>query len=84
MQRELLVYLDIRGEPVQVGRLWAREHAGRESSSFVYDAAWLKRKGAFALSPALMPSLSRAARSSGTEIDCLKNLFSTASLRSRT
>jgi serine/threonine-protein kinase HipA len=54
MQRELLVYLDIKGEPVRVGRLWARERAGRESSSFVYDRAWLGRKGAFALSPALM------------------------------
>jgi serine/threonine-protein kinase HipA len=54
MQRELLVYLDVKGGPVRVGRLWARERAGRETSSFVYDATWLKRKGAFALSPTLM------------------------------
>lgn len=54
MQRELLVYLDIDGEPVLVGRLWARERTGRETSSFEYDASWLKRRGAFALSPSLM------------------------------
>lgn len=54
MQRELLVYLDLKGEPVLVGRLWARERAGRESSSFAYEASWLERKGAFALSPTLM------------------------------
>jgi serine/threonine-protein kinase HipA len=54
MQRELLVYLDIKGKPVLVGRLWARERTGRESSSFAYDASWLKRKDAFALSPTLM------------------------------
>jgi len=54
MQRELLVYLDVKGEAVPVGRLWARERAGKESSSFAYDPTWLKRKGAFALSPTLM------------------------------
>lgn len=56
MQREILVYLDIKGKPVLVGRLWARERTGRESSSFAYDPSWLKRKGAFALSPTLMLS----------------------------
>lgn len=54
MQRELLVYLDIKGKPVLVGRLWARERTGRESSSFAYDPSWLKRKDGFALSPTLM------------------------------
>lgn len=54
MQRELLVYLDVKGKPVMVGRLWARERTGRESSSFAYDPSWLKQKGAFALSPTLM------------------------------
>jgi len=54
MQRELFVYLDIGGAPVLVGRLWARERAGKETSSFAYDPTWLRRKGAFALSPTLM------------------------------
>ncbi len=56
MQQELLVYADIDGSPVLVGRLWARERNGRESSSFAYDSAWLKRKDGFALSPTLMLS----------------------------
>ena len=54
MQRELFIYLDIKGAPVLAGRLWARERAGKETSSFAYDPAWLRRKGAFALSPTLM------------------------------
>lgn len=54
MQREVLVYLDIKGKPALVGRLWARERTGRESSSFAYEPSWLKQKGAFALSPTLM------------------------------
>ncbi|MET0195552.1 MAG: type II toxin-antitoxin system HipA family toxin [Hyphomicrobiaceae bacterium] len=54
MQRELLVYMDLSGRPELVGRLWARERTGRESSSFAYDPSWLERRGAFALSPKLM------------------------------
>lgn len=53
MERELLVFMGLDGAPVSVGRLWARVRQGRASSSFVYDAAWLQRPGAFALSPAL-------------------------------
>jgi serine/threonine-protein kinase HipA len=53
MQRELHVYIDLDNEPVLIGRLWARERSGRESSSFVYDETWRARRGAFALSPAL-------------------------------
>ncbi len=53
MERELLVYIDLDREPVLVGRLWARERTGRETSSFVYDPAWIRRRGAFALAPAV-------------------------------
>lgn len=53
MQRELVVHVDIDGEPVLVGRLWARERTGRETSSFTYDTAWIRRRDAFALAPAL-------------------------------
>lgn len=53
MERELLVYIDLDREPVLVGRLWARERTGRETSSFVYDPAWIKRRGAFALASSL-------------------------------
>lgn len=54
MQRELLVYMDLNGQPVLVGRLWVRERLGRETSSFAYDTDWITRRGAFALSPSLM------------------------------
>ena len=53
MERELLVYLDIDRVPVLVGRLWARERTGGETSSFVYDPTWIRRRGAFALAPSL-------------------------------
>ena len=45
--------MDLDGAPVLVGRLWARERTGRQSSSFTYDTAWIKRRGAFALAPSL-------------------------------
>ena len=53
MERELIVHLDLEGEAVVVGRLWSRERTGRETSSFTYDPSWLRRRGAFALSPSL-------------------------------
>ena len=53
MDRELLVHIDIDREPVLVGRLWARERTGRETSSFVYDPTWIRRRGAFASVPSL-------------------------------
>jgi len=53
MQRELRVYMDLNGQPVPVGRLWARVRGGQQTCSFVYDDAWRERPGAFALSPGL-------------------------------
>jgi serine/threonine-protein kinase HipA len=53
MQRELHVFIDIDGKPVLVGRLWARERSGRNSSSFTYDDGWRARRGAFELGPSL-------------------------------
>lgn len=57
MQQDLFVYLDLGEEPVLVGRLWARERSGRETTSFEYEKSWLGRSEAFALSPALMLTL---------------------------
>ncbi len=54
MERELLVFIDLNDQPVLVGRLWARERSGRETSSFAYDSDWIARRGAFALAPSLM------------------------------
>lgn len=53
MDREILVYLDLHGTPVLVGRLWSRVRSGRESASFEYDASWLGHPERFALEPAL-------------------------------
>jgi serine/threonine-protein kinase HipA len=53
MDRALLVYVDLNGAPVLVGRLWARARRGREIATFEYDRAWLEHKERFALEPAL-------------------------------
>ena len=53
MRREILVYIDLRGAPTLVGRLWSRVRHGRESSSFEYDAGWLAHPERFALEPLL-------------------------------
>ena len=53
MDREVLVFIDLQGAAIPVGRLWCRRRAGRESASFEYDAAWLRHPERFALEPAL-------------------------------
>ena len=53
MDREIFVYIDLRGVSVLVGRLWTRVQRGRESASFEYDASWLNHPERFALEPAL-------------------------------
>ena len=54
MDREVLVFVDLRGTPISVGRLWWRSRGGRESASFEYDATWLGHPERFALEPALV------------------------------
>ena len=53
MDREVLVFVDLRGTTIAVGRLWWRSRGGRESASFEYDDAWLRHPERFALEPAL-------------------------------
>lgn len=53
MERELVVHLARDGTDTIVGRLWTRDRAGKESSSFEYDPGWLSRRDAFALDPEL-------------------------------
>jgi serine/threonine-protein kinase HipA len=53
MERELEVWLALRGGDVQVGRLWARARGSRESASFEYAPAWLARTDRFELDPEL-------------------------------
>jgi len=53
MEQTILVYLDLEGVPIQVGRLWARCRNGRESLSFEYNRDWLNDPRRFSLDPAL-------------------------------
>ncbi|MFZ0519917.1 MAG: hypothetical protein WAL95_02770, partial [Candidatus Acidiferrales bacterium] len=50
---EALVYVDLAGAPVLVGRLWSRAPKGRASATFEYDKTWLEHPERFALEPAL-------------------------------
>jgi serine/threonine-protein kinase HipA len=52
--RELLVFVDLAGDPHFVGRLWVRRSRTRESATFEYDADWLASPSHFALEPALI------------------------------
>ena len=53
MQRDLLVFVDVNGEPILAGYLWARARGNKESASFEYAQTWLARRDAFALDPEL-------------------------------
>jgi len=53
METQALVYVDLYGQAVLVGRLWARMRRGRDSASFEYDSSWLEHHDRFALEPAL-------------------------------
>ncbi|HLH17820.1 MAG TPA: HipA domain-containing protein [Bryobacteraceae bacterium] len=53
MERETLVYADLRGMPHLVGRLWARTRKDREHATFEYDAGWLAHRERFSLESAL-------------------------------
>ncbi len=48
------VYVDLDGEPVRVGTLFARFRKNRESATFTYEASWLGHPSRFALEPALV------------------------------
>ncbi len=54
MNKEVYVYVDLRGTPILVGHLWSRVRNGRESTSFQYDDQWLNSHDRFPLEPALM------------------------------
>lgn len=53
MDREALVYVDLEGRPLLVGRLWERVRKDRESATFEYDKTWLENPARFSLEPAL-------------------------------
>ena len=53
MEKSVFVYVDLRGAPHLVGRLWGRTRKNRESATFEYDKAWLAHADRFSLEPAL-------------------------------
>ena len=53
MDTAALVYMDVDGRSILVGRLWARMRSHRDSASFEYDEQWLTHAQRFALEPAL-------------------------------
>jgi serine/threonine-protein kinase HipA len=53
MDREVLVYVDLRGAARLAGRLWARLRKDRENATFEYDRSWLQHAERFSLEPAL-------------------------------
>ena len=53
MDKEALVYVDLDGTPLLVGRLWGRVRRERESATFEYDPSWLENPTRFSLEPAL-------------------------------
>jgi serine/threonine-protein kinase HipA len=53
MDKEVLVYADLKGMPHLMGRLWARMRKDRESATFEYDKTWLTNPDHFSLEPAL-------------------------------
>lgn len=52
-ESETLVYVDLRGKPQLVGRLWTRTRNEKDTATFEYDNGWLSNPSRFALEPAL-------------------------------
>jgi serine/threonine-protein kinase HipA len=53
MEKAILVYVDLMGILLKVGRLWGHFRSGRESMSFEYDREWLSHPKRFSFDPAL-------------------------------
>jgi serine/threonine-protein kinase HipA len=52
-EREVQVWVQIAGNDVPAGRLWAHRRRGVESQTFSYDADYITRRDAYELDPAL-------------------------------
>ncbi len=53
MKREVLVYVDLEGELIHVGRLFSHTRGEKESFSFQYERTYLSHPKRFSLDPAL-------------------------------
>lgn len=65
MEQAILVYVDLEGVPIHVGRLWGHFRNGRESMSFEYSHDWLSHPKRFSLDPEIKK----------TEIDRMASAF---------
>ena len=54
MNKEIFVYIELKGVIYLVGKLWARTIQRRQSATFKYDDEWLQNPVSFSLEPALM------------------------------
>jgi serine/threonine-protein kinase HipA len=53
VDKQVLVYVDLKGTLHLVGRLWARMRKEREGATFEYDKSWLAHAERYSLEPAL-------------------------------
>ena len=53
MEQAFLVYVDLDGVPIYVGKLWSHSRHRQESMSFEYDRNWLNHPQCFLLDPTL-------------------------------
>ncbi|MGH9351057.1 MAG: type II toxin-antitoxin system HipA family toxin [Terriglobia bacterium] len=53
MDTQVLVYVDLDGEPHLAGRLWSHVRRNRESATFEYDRGWLQHAASFSIEPVL-------------------------------
>jgi serine/threonine-protein kinase HipA len=53
VNEQILVYVDLEGEPCRAGTLWTRDRRGRQSATFEYSPEWLDDPRRFSLEPAL-------------------------------
>jgi serine/threonine-protein kinase HipA len=53
MDRDVLVYVDLKSKPLLAGRLRTRLRKGNASATFEYDRQWLNHPDCFSLDPAL-------------------------------
>ena len=53
MEEAVLVYVDLKGAPIFVGKLWAKVKGKKQTAAFEYDKDWLHDPRRFALEPAL-------------------------------
>lgn len=49
MEQGVIVYIDLEGDLMRVGKLWVHDRGGRESMTFEYERSWLNHPKRFIL-----------------------------------